>query len=135
MLSMFHDRALMPHVAGVAAIPDAERQPMVEHTVTAGETLSHIALASGVSVATLKRANRLSSSRLSVGQVIRIPAPGSAAFAEAPAPPAAVVAEHEVVARLFAEIERSGMLTIETRESGTPDPEFLDKLRSLGYVN
>lgn len=71
-------------IAGVAAIPAAERQPMVNHTVSAGETLSHIALASGVSVATLKRANRLTSNRLSVGQLIRIPAPGSAAFAEAP---------------------------------------------------
>jgi arylsulfatase A-like enzyme len=40
-----------------------------------------------------------------------------------------------VRARLLAEIERSGMLAIETQEIDAPAPEFLEKLRSLGYVN
>lgn len=53
-----------------ASAPGAGIQP---HTVRAGETLSHIALRYGTSVRTLMRTNRLSNSRIVVGQQLWIP--------------------------------------------------------------
>ena len=47
-----------------------------EHIVAKGETLSHIAARHGTSVAALQRANRLTSTRLRIGQ--RLSVPGSA---------------------------------------------------------
>ncbi len=59
----------------LAALPREARTPAAEHVVAAGETLSHIALSSGISVAALKQVNGLTSNRLAVGQTLRVPPP------------------------------------------------------------
>jgi membrane-bound lytic murein transglycosylase D len=49
----------------------------VQHLVARGETLSHIGQRYGVSVADIKSANHLRSSRLSVGQRLIVPTSGA----------------------------------------------------------
>ncbi len=73
--------ALLPHPLLLAA--EAERV----HVVRAGDTLSGIAKRHGVSVASIQRRNRLTSSRIQAGQRLFIPT-ASAAPAPAPAPAA-----------------------------------------------
>ncbi|MEQ8496397.1 MAG: transglycosylase SLT domain-containing protein, partial [Gammaproteobacteria bacterium] len=62
----------------LASLPQSARSASREHVVAAGETLSHIAARTGVSIETIKRANGLGSTRLAVGQVLRVPGPGEA---------------------------------------------------------
>ncbi len=52
------------------------------HTVARGDTLYDIARRHGVSISDLKRANRLSGSRIYPGKVLRIPAPSEKPVAE-----------------------------------------------------
>ena len=60
----------------------------LRHTVRPGETLSSIATAHGVSATAIQRSNTLSNpDRLSIGQVITIPAGGVATVALAPTTP------------------------------------------------
>jgi len=62
-------------VAGLATLAPGERGRRREYTVSAGDTLSHIANATGVPVVAIRSANRLKSSRLSVGQKLVLPGP------------------------------------------------------------
>ena len=55
------------------AIPGDESASVAEHTIQRGETLSEIARLYRVSVSRIKAANRLSSDRILVGQVLKIP--------------------------------------------------------------
>lgn len=79
---------------------EAERPSARIHTVKAGDTLSGVARAYGVSVVKLRRQNRLSSSVLRVGMPLEIPdADASGARPQAPAPATASspsTAEHVV---------------------------------------
>ena len=61
----------------VAGLTEAERGAPRRHTVVTGETLSHIAAKTGVTVATIKRANGMRTSRIRAGQDLLIPSPGS----------------------------------------------------------
>ena len=63
--------------AAVAALDDDERVAVRTHTVESGETLSEIALASGSTVAAIKHANGLRSSRIYDGQELLLPPPDS----------------------------------------------------------
>ncbi|MGE0485719.1 MAG: LysM peptidoglycan-binding domain-containing protein [Gammaproteobacteria bacterium] len=87
-------RVLVPHGRAaqvetmLAALPESERRRGRTHVVTRGETLSHIAAATGVSVAALKAANHLQSNRLAVGQELLVPAPAAALALTAEEPPA-----------------------------------------------
>ncbi|MCB1747492.1 MAG: LysM peptidoglycan-binding domain-containing protein [Gammaproteobacteria bacterium] len=72
----------------LAALPESERRAARTHVVARGETLSHIASATGVSVAALKAANHLRSNRLAVGQELLVPAPAAALALTAAATPA-----------------------------------------------
>lgn len=65
------------------------------YTVERGDTLSHIALATGTSTAQLRAANGLPDSRIRAGQTLVIPAPGSPA-PSAPAPASAGGGSHQV---------------------------------------
>lgn len=49
-------------------------QPRLSHTVRAGETLSEIAARHGVTVEALRKLNKLSSTRVTTGQRLRLPA-------------------------------------------------------------
>jgi membrane-bound lytic murein transglycosylase D len=98
-------RVLVPHGRAarvetmLAALPDSERRSGRTHVVARGETLSHIAATTGVSVAALKAANRLQSNRLDVGQELVVPAPATAlalTAEETPATPASGTASHVV---------------------------------------
>ena len=62
--------------AALEAIPDSDRRMPREHIVSAGETLSHIASATGVPVNVIKQANQLRSNRLAIGQKLVLPNPG-----------------------------------------------------------
>ncbi|MEQ8659446.1 MAG: LysM peptidoglycan-binding domain-containing protein [Gammaproteobacteria bacterium] len=94
---------LVPHeragavADALAALPATARETSREHVVAAGETLSHIAAHTGVPVHVLKQANGLRSTRLAVGQVLRVPAPGEVISAGAPAPARAPAARTHVV--------------------------------------
>jgi LysM repeat protein len=69
-----------------AAAP-AAAAPVLTHTVRAGETVSHIALRTGTSVAAIVAANHLNSRALiRVGQVLTIPSGGSTAESAATTP-------------------------------------------------
>ena len=61
----------------VAVLPVKDRVTVVTHIVSRGETLSHIGQRYGVSVADIKSANHLRSSRLSVGQRLIVPTSGA----------------------------------------------------------
>lgn len=63
------------------------------YTVQRGDTLSHIALATGTTVAQLRAANGLSDSRITAGQTLVIPSPGAATPA---APATAAGGNHQV---------------------------------------
>jgi membrane-bound lytic murein transglycosylase D len=62
--------------AALEAMPDSDRRMPREHIVSAGETLSHIASATGVPVNVIKQANQLRSNRLAIGQKLVVPDPG-----------------------------------------------------------
>ena len=69
-----------------ARIPRDERVSFVEHVVSAGETLGHIALAYGVPLADLRAANPLiRPRRLRIGALITVPVSPTARRASAPA--------------------------------------------------
>ena len=61
----------------LAALSDDDRMAPRTYTVKSGETLSHIAAETGATVAALKRANGMRTSRIHAGQNILIPVPGS----------------------------------------------------------
>jgi membrane-bound lytic murein transglycosylase D len=63
--------------ARLAVLPARDRVTFVSHVVSRGETLSHISQRYGVSVADVKSANHLHSTRLSVGQRLIIPTSGA----------------------------------------------------------
>jgi LysM repeat protein len=59
---------------------------MRTHTIRSGQTLSHVAVEYGVSVADIERANPgLNPRRIQVGQSVRVPTPGAVAPSAAPA--------------------------------------------------
>jgi LysM repeat protein len=62
--------------APVAAKPKASRTKALVHTVKKGDTLSNIAYRYKVSVAALKKANRLKSNNIMLGQKLTIPKKG-----------------------------------------------------------
>ncbi|MCG8413447.1 MAG: N-acetylmuramoyl-L-alanine amidase [Pseudomonadales bacterium] len=61
------------HIGQVLTIPGGEPLAVSEHTIRGGETLSEIAQLYRVSVASIRKANDLSSDRILVGQVLKIP--------------------------------------------------------------
>ena len=63
--------------AHIAVLPARDRVTVVMHIVSRGETLSHVSQRYGVSVADIKSANHLRSSRLSVGQRLIVPTSGA----------------------------------------------------------
>ncbi len=67
----------MPLAHALAGLSDTERRAPRTHTVVAGETLSHIAADTGVTVAAIKRANGMRTSRIRSGRKLLIPSPGS----------------------------------------------------------
>ncbi|WP_456824252.1 LysM peptidoglycan-binding domain-containing protein [Cellulomonas sp. P5_E12] len=68
------------------------------YTVRSGDTVSHIALRSGTTVAAIARANALgNAARIRIGQVLTIPSASSAAPAAAPAPASAPAASSYTV--------------------------------------
>lgn len=74
-------KLLVPGYEGeITPPPRAERPPRetpaapgADHVVQAGETLSHLAVRYGVSVAAIREANRLPGDMIRVGQTLRIP--------------------------------------------------------------
>ncbi|MBM87944.1 MAG: N-acetylmuramoyl-L-alanine amidase [Gammaproteobacteria bacterium] len=54
-------------------LPGAEQSQLSEHRIIGGETLSEIANLYSISLASLRAANNLSSDRIMVGQVLKIP--------------------------------------------------------------
>lgn len=68
-----------PHIPVVrerlAALPDDARDRARVHVVSRGETLSHIAAATAIPVAAIRRANDLTTNRLAIGQELVIPTP------------------------------------------------------------
>lgn len=83
--------------ATVAALPAAERTAPRTHEVARGETLSHIAAKSGVSVAALRSLNGLRGHRIRVGQPLLIPVPGTPDALREPAPEPSREAVHVIV--------------------------------------
>jgi membrane-bound lytic murein transglycosylase D len=74
-----------------AAVPPSERVTWLEHVVTRGQTLSHIASRYGVSVASIRASNNnVNPKRLQIGQKLIIPRSGRATTRVASAAPAAV---------------------------------------------
>lgn len=63
----------------LAALTPEDRVAPRTHVVAAGETLSHIAARSGVSVAALRQTNGLRGHRIRAGQRLLLPAPGTPA--------------------------------------------------------
>jgi membrane-bound lytic murein transglycosylase D len=63
--------------AAIASLSGDDRMAPRAYTIASGETLSHIATRAGVTIAALKRANGMRSSRIHAGQSILIPVPGS----------------------------------------------------------
>jgi membrane-bound lytic murein transglycosylase D len=57
----------------------ATRTAFVTHRVRKGQTLSHIAKQHGVSVSSLRRVNRMGSSRVKAGQTLKVPVSANAA--------------------------------------------------------
>lgn len=74
-----------------AAVPPSERVTWLEHVVTRGQTLSHIASRYGVSVTAIRASNNnVNPKRLQIGQKLIIPRSGQATTRVASAAPAAV---------------------------------------------
>jgi D-alanyl-D-alanine carboxypeptidase/D-alanyl-D-alanine-endopeptidase (penicillin-binding protein 4) len=72
--------------APVPAPASTEPAQMRTHTIRSGQTLSHVAVEYGVSVADIERANPgLNPRRIQVGQSVRVPTPGAVAPSAAPA--------------------------------------------------
>jgi LysM repeat protein len=78
----------MPPSAAPAPVPmpsPAEPANTRTHTIRSGQTLSHVAVEYGVSVADIERANPgLDARRIQVGQRLRVPVSGAAAPSAAP---------------------------------------------------
>lgn len=86
---------------GVA--PAAAAAPEEVHVVTAGETLSHVAISTGTTVEALAAANALPDPRvLRVGQRLAVPAPAAAPTAAATAPATATVAPGDTLSHVAA---------------------------------
>jgi membrane-bound lytic murein transglycosylase D len=83
-------------VTAYAEVPASERETWLEHVVTRGQTLSHIAERYGVSVAAIRATNNnVSPTRLQIGQKLTIPRSGQAraqVARVAPAPAPAITA-------------------------------------------
>ena len=60
-------------IGQVLTLPGGGPLQVSEHTIQRGETLSEIAVRYSVSLAGLRAANNLSSDRILVGQVLKIP--------------------------------------------------------------
>ncbi|MEE6295490.1 lytic transglycosylase [Georgenia wangjunii] len=92
----------LPRIKAPASLPTAP--VAMTYRVQAGDTVSHIALRTGASIQAIIAENRLDSRALiRVGQMLRIPVPGSAAPAPSTPAPAArshVVARGETVSGL-----------------------------------
>ncbi len=84
-------------VAIAKAEPIPEPQPLentqyVEVTVKRGDVLEKIARSNGISVEALKNANQMTSNKLSIGQVLKVPVSKAGAGQATSAPKATVVA-------------------------------------------
>ena len=66
-------RTSKPHLAAASPHRESPGRARVSHTVRSGETLSGIARQHGISVAALKKANDLGTSRIRAGQRLRLP--------------------------------------------------------------
>ncbi len=87
----------LPRVKVPSALPTVA--PAMTYRVQAGDTVSHIALRTGASVSAIVQANGLDSRAfIRVGQMLRIPVPGSAAPVAAPAPSGTAARTHTVAA-------------------------------------
>jgi peptidoglycan lytic transglycosylase D len=68
-----------PHRGARKASRPATRTAFVTHRVKRGQTLSHIAKQHGVSVSSLRKANRMSTTRVKAGQTLKVPVSANAA--------------------------------------------------------
>jgi len=86
-------------LAGLSSLPQEERVQWARHEVQRGETIQQIARKNNVTVEALKNANNLTSTHLSSGQNLLIPAtPGKLAqIGPPPAPAAAPTAKRAAV--------------------------------------
>jgi membrane-bound lytic murein transglycosylase D len=74
-------------LAGLSALPEEERVQWARHEVQRGETINQIARKHNVTIETLKSANNLTGTSLTIGQNLLIPA-SSGKLAQAGPPPA-----------------------------------------------
>src|SRR6185503_7926186 len=86
--------ALVPTVPGNTVPPDAGTPVVTEHKIQSGESFSSLSTKYGVSVKAIQAANPgVDSTKLKIGQVIKIPPPAPAAVKNGAAPATADAAD------------------------------------------